>query len=143
MWEQDCGVVPVVNEKKHVVGVVTDRDICMAVATRNLLATQINVDQLMKGEPHTCRLDDDIKAAVRMMATNAVRRLPVLNGAGELAGMLSLTDLVMASKEQHAARHGELTWTDTIPMIEAICRPPAAKAAVKVEKKSALAAAQV
>lgn len=127
MWEMDCGVVPVVDAKNKVVGVVTDRDICMAVATRPLLASQILVEHLMRGPLHTCRLDDDIKAAVRTMAGSAVRRLPVLNDAGELAGVLSVTDVVMAAKDSKVARHGELTWTDSIPMIEAICRRPAAK----------------
>lgn len=141
MWEQDCGVVPVVNEKNRILGVVTDRDICMAVATRPLLASQITVGQLMTGKPLFCRLDDDIKAAVRTMTTSAVRRLPVLNESGELAGVLSVTDLVLAAKDSKIARHGDLTWTDTIPMIEAICRPRAAKATAPVDEKPILAIA--
>lgn len=141
MWEQDCGVVPVVNEKNRILGVVTDRDICMAVATRPLLASQITVGQLMTGKPLFCRLDDDIKAAVRTMTTGAVRRLPVLNEAGELAGILSVTDLVLAAKDSKVARPGEITWADTIPMIEAICRPRAAKVTAPACEKSTFAVA--
>ena len=35
MWDGDCGAIPVVNEERHVVGMITDRDICIAAATRS------------------------------------------------------------------------------------------------------------
>ncbi len=142
MWERDCGVVPVINAKNKVVGVVTDRDICMAVATRAHLASEIRVDQLMSGKVHMCRLDDDIKSAVHTMTTSAVRRLPVLNDAGELAGVLSLSDVVLASRHPKLAETGDLSWSESVPLIEAICRPRATATAEPAQRKPALAVAR-
>lgn len=142
MWEHDCGVVPVVNDKNKVLGVVTDRDICMAVATRSLLASQITAGQVMNGKAWTCRLSDDARTALRTMSVNSVRRLPVVNDSGELAGIVSLTDFILAARDPKVARPGEITWTEAIPMVDAICRPREAKVAPPAEKKE-LAVARV
>lgn len=127
MWEQDCGVVPVVGDDGKVLGVVTDRDICMAAATRSTPVSQIRAGQLMTGKTYTCSLDDDLSSAVRMMAAKAVRRLPVLGTRGELAGVLSLTDLVMGSHDPKTARPGEMTWAEVMPLMQSICRPRSVK----------------
>src|SRR5690242_8490683 len=52
MWRQDCGVIPVTNRDGRVAGVVTDRDICMAVATQHRLADQIHVNEIISGKVH-------------------------------------------------------------------------------------------
>lgn len=139
MWEQDCGIVPVVDGQKKVRGVVTDRDICMAVATRSLLASQITAEQVMNGKAHTCRLNDDVRTALRTMGENSVRRLLVLNDAGELSGMLSLTDAVLASKDSKIARTGDVTWAEIVPMMGAICRPRITEARASAAGRPALA----
>ncbi|MBI2921984.1 MAG: CBS domain-containing protein [Planctomycetes bacterium] len=139
MWEQDCGIVPVVDEKKNVKGVVTDRDICMAVATRSLLASQITASQVMNGKSYTCRLNDDLRTAMRTMAENSVRRLLVLNDAGELSGVLSLTDAILASKDSKSARTGDMTWAEVVPIVGAICRPRNTEAKASMGRSPALA----
>lgn len=123
MWEQDCGCIPVVDESNRVVGVLTDRDICMAVATRNLRASEITAGEVVSPKVHTCRLDDDVRTALRTMHTNGVRRLPVVNNGNDLVGILSLTDLILASREPRSARPGEITWGEVIPTLDFICRP--------------------
>jgi CBS domain-containing protein len=140
MWEQDCGVVPVVDEAGRVVGVVTDRDICMAVGTRGQLASQIAAGQVMSGKAHTCRLTDDPRTALRTMSAGSVRRLPVVDEKGNLAGMVSLTDLVLASRDPKVAKPGELTWGEVVPMIGAICRPRTLKETAPELRRQAIAA---
>lgn len=139
MWEQDCGIVPVVDEGKKVKGVLTDRDICMAVSTRSLLASQITAGQVMNGKTYACRLNDDVRTALRTMAENSVRRLLVLNDAGELSGVLSLTDAILASKDSRVARTGDVTWAEIVPMMGAICRPRTTEARASAAGRPALA----
>lgn len=123
LWEQDCGVVPVVDETRRVLGVVTDRDICMAAATRPAHVSQIPAKDLMTGKPCTCRLADDARVALRVMTQNGVRRLPVVDEIGRLVGILSLADFIRASRDPRTARAGELTWADVIPMLGAVTLP--------------------
>lgn len=99
MWEGDCGVVPVVEEGGRVKGLLTDRDICIAVATRHRRADEIGVGEVISGQVFSCGPEDDLHTALRTMKERKIRRLPVLGKDGELLGLLSLNDLVLEAKE--------------------------------------------
>jgi CBS domain-containing protein len=95
MWECDCGVVPVVDEQRHVVGMITDRDIAIATTTRSAAPADIQVRHVMTtGELRSCRPDDDVRDALNTMGEYRVRRLPVTDRQNRLVGILSLNDLV-------------------------------------------------
>jgi CBS domain-containing protein len=94
MWEQDCGVLPVVKSDGKVSGMITDRDICVAIATRGWTADRIAVRDVTAGKVSTCAPDDDAIAALQTMKSQRVRRLPVVDAAGRLKGILSLNDMV-------------------------------------------------
>ena len=97
MWEMDCGFVPVVENGGKVLGVVTDRDICMAVYTQGLAPAQIPVSVAMAHEVVTCREDDELLAAHSQMRKNQIRRLPVVDLRGTMVGVISMSDLARAS----------------------------------------------
>ncbi len=103
MWEKDCGVLPVVNDEGRVTGVVTDRDICIAVATRDRSADRIAVREVVQGHPHTCLAEDDVMVALKTMKAHKVRRLPVVTADGHLRGILSLNDVVTHARAASAA----------------------------------------
>lgn len=105
MWERDCGVVPVVDAKNRVVGIVTDRDLCMAAYRRQARLDEIDVGAVMTREPTTCDEDDGIETVEALMAEAHVRRLPVVTPRGELRGMISITDLASARASFHDAAH--------------------------------------
>jgi CBS domain-containing protein len=114
MWEQDCGCVPVVGNDGKVIGMITDRDICMAVATRLRIAGDISVGEVISGKVHACSPDDEVKDALRIMQEEKLRRLPVVDGAGKLSGILSLNDLVRRAKKgggKHHISHSEVMTT--------------------------------
>jgi CBS domain-containing protein len=94
MWERDCGVLPVVKSDGRVSGMITDRDICVAVATRGQTADRIAVRDVAAGTACTCTPDDDAVLALQTMKAQRVRRLPVVDAEGRLKGILSLNDLV-------------------------------------------------
>lgn len=95
MWDSDCGVLPVLSVEGKVIGVITDRDICMAAATKNKPPSEITVWETITGQVHTCSPDDDVEQALAIMANHQVRRLPVVDDEGILQGMLSLNDIVL------------------------------------------------
>ncbi len=94
MWERDCGIVPVVDADQTVIGTVTDRDICMGAYTQGRPLEAIRVDSVMAANPICCRVNDKPSKAWDLMAKHRVRRLPVTDGKGKIAGILSLNDLL-------------------------------------------------
>jgi CBS domain-containing protein len=100
MWEEDCGCVPVVGDDNQIVGMLTDRDICMAAYTRNQPPGSITVDSVMAKQLHACGPDETPAAAEQLMQLNQIRRLPVISYEGQLLGILSLCDLARAVAEK-------------------------------------------
>jgi len=92
MWEHDCGAVPVVGADGSVLGMLTDRDVCMAAYTRGVPLGAISVRSTMSREVHACAPDDSLGHAVRLMAQKQVHRLPVTE-SGRLVGLITLADL--------------------------------------------------
>jgi len=94
MWEGDCGALPVVNDEGRVTGMITDRDICIALATRGRSADRVAVREVAQSPVHTCLADDDTATALGTMKAHRVRRLPVIDAEGHVRGILSLNDVV-------------------------------------------------
>lgn len=93
MWEHDCGSLPV-TDNGVVVGMITDRDICMATWSRGRSPDQIDVGEAMSLNVVSCKATDSVKEVERKMSASQVRRLPVLDDRGSLVGVISLADLV-------------------------------------------------
>jgi CBS domain-containing protein len=95
MWQRDCGVVPVVDESQRVIGMITDRDICFAVVTKNRLASEIKISEVIsQNEVQSCSPGDAVEDALKKMKRRQLRRLPVVNKEGVLVGILALADLI-------------------------------------------------
>jgi CBS domain-containing protein len=106
MWERDCGAIPVVDEQGHVESMITDRDICIALAMRGARASEIRVGDLAGHVAfvHTCRPEDSIKSALKTMRRAQVRRLPVVNDEGILCGILSINDIIRRADAKDAKK---------------------------------------
>lgn len=104
MWQRDCGAVPVVDAENKVIGMVTDRDICIATASRDLKTSEIKVGELCNGHVLTVSPGDDIKAAIKSMRKNQVRRLPVVDNEGELQGVISMADILNAAAAKKSSK---------------------------------------
>jgi CBS domain-containing protein len=128
MWENDCGCVPVVDENARVVGVLTDRDICMATYTQGRTLTDIQVRSVMATAVHTCKRDDTIAFAEGLMQGYKIRRLPVTDADGRLVGILSLNDIVREAARQRSRKaKREVTAEHVTEMMAAICEPRSAR----------------
>jgi CBS domain-containing protein len=116
MWSSDCGALPVVERNGQVVGMITDRDIAIAVGTRNRTPSEFTVFEvkLNPRELYTCAPEDDIHDALRTMRTQGVRRLAVVN-SGALRGMLCLNEITL-----NASRRGDISYEDVVDTLKAI-----------------------
>jgi CBS domain-containing protein len=94
MWTRDIGMVPVVGERGEAIGVLTDRDICIALGTRDAQASAMVARVAMIAPVVGCSPDDDCFEALLLMERSRVRRLPVLGPHGVVLGILSLDDVV-------------------------------------------------
>ncbi len=119
MWEHNCGIVPVLDSSGIVVGVVTDRDICIATATRHVPPGSLIVGDVMSRPVHACVPDDRVDVALGMMRRFKVRRLPVVDGECRLKGILSLDDIVLA---YHATKDASVS--QIVETLAAVCARP-------------------
>jgi CBS domain-containing protein len=122
LWSCDCGVLPVVEAANKVVGIITDRDICVAVGSRNRPPADILVKHVASSEVLTCKGEDDIHFALEIMRDNQIRRLPVVNEAGVLKGILSMNDIILRAESIEGKKATELTYSDVMPVLKAICQ---------------------
>ena len=67
MWENDCGCVPIVDSQGRLVGIVTDRDICMAAYTQGVPLEAIPLERVMAARVISCSRTDDLETAHRLM----------------------------------------------------------------------------
>jgi CBS-domain-containing membrane protein len=103
MWDHDCGCAPVVDQTGKLVGIVTDRDLCMAAYTQGQPLGAIPVERAMSARVIACARGDDLATAHRLMRTHEIHRLPVTDTRGRLLGILSLSDLVDHARGNPAA----------------------------------------
>jgi CBS domain-containing protein len=120
LWTRNCGMLPVVNHDGTVTGVVTDRDICIALGTRNRRASEITVQEIQPEKLFACKADDDIHTALAIIGDAKVRRLPVLDETGKLQGILSLDDLVLHATAAFGGRAPELSSGDVIECMKRV-----------------------
>jgi len=73
MWDSDCGALPVLNVQGQVLGMITDRDICMATATRNKPPSEITAWETVSGKAYSCKMSDDVHTALDIMKRERVR----------------------------------------------------------------------
>jgi CBS domain-containing protein len=119
MWENNCGILPIIKDGQKVVGLITDRDICMATAMKDRTPSSISVEEVMSGLVYGVSPDDEVEHALAIMSKHRIRRLPVLNETGELVGMLSMDDIARG-----ASQDSGIGFADVVKTYQAICRHP-------------------
>ncbi len=109
MWTRNCGALPVVEDGGHVAGIVTDRDLFIALGTNNRNASDLPVGALIKEQISTCDPEDDIRTALKTMAQHQVQRLPVVDTTGVPQGILSIDDIVLRADADGLSSEDVLT----------------------------------
>ena len=94
MDNEHVGSLVVIDEHEHPVGILTDRDIALGVLCEGLNPEEVSVADLMSSPVQTLARDQDLAMAARLMRIHGVRRLPIVDGAGALLGLIAADDLV-------------------------------------------------
>jgi CBS domain-containing protein len=120
MWDCDCGAVPVLGHDGGLVGVVTDRDICMATWMQDCSPRAIPVSAVMSRDLCVCAPTDDVAAAEQRMRDRQLRRLPVVGADRRLIGILSLADIV---REANGRGRKRIVPDEVAATLADICQP--------------------
>ena len=123
MWERDVGCVPVIDERDRVIGIVTDRDICMAAFVQWVHLSESFVATAMSQRVCTCSPDDEIGHAAEIMRKNQVRRLPVVDAAGVPVGLISLGDIARYVRLHTPRGTSNLSEAQVNEALVAVCEP--------------------
>ena len=120
MWRKDCGIVPVIDDRQELRGVITDRDICIAAATRHRRPGEISVREVMSGPAQAVRPEDDVRLALETMRTERVRRLPVVDAKNRLRGVISLNDVILRALPATTSMDPEVSANDILMTLQSI-----------------------
>jgi len=120
MRDFDIGCV-LVSENKRLLGIVTDRDIVTRALARTGKLDDVTIREVMSRKPVCCQIDDTINQAATIMEEHQIRRLPVMDFKGSLAGVVSLGDIATHSGNDHlsadligqVSRHAHVSLTET------------------------------
>jgi CBS domain-containing protein len=125
MWSYDCGCLPVcaADGVSGVVGVVTDRDICMRALFQGKPLHGLRVADAMATQIVACHPSDAVADAEIAMRKAQVRRVPVVDEQNALVGIVSLADLAREADREQTAPHPEVTEEEITDTLAAICVP--------------------
>ncbi len=123
MLRHCCGCLPVVGEGGNVIGLITDRDICVALGKRDERPTHVPVWEAMQRKLFTCSPEDDVRCALKTIRRQQVRRLPVINRNGALEGILCIDDIVKTARS--SAGRDEISYGDFVNAYQAITKQDA------------------
>ena len=122
MWNRNIGILPVVASDQELIGVVTDRDICIAMGTRNRLAGALTLGEIATAPVFTCKPDDDVHEALNIMAKQQLRRLVVVDQKGVPQGILSMDDVIVHADIDKLQGFCELTSEEVIRALKRVYR---------------------
>jgi len=112
MWDHDLGVVPIVDRAHRLLGIVTDRDACMAAYTQNKRLAEIAIQDVMSRRIFAVHPEDPLTRALEAMRQAQVRRIPVIDEDETLVGMITQNDLIREANRE--ARNGNRAFADDI-----------------------------
>jgi CBS domain-containing protein len=128
LWEHDCGSLPVCSSdgeaEPRVIGMLTDRDICMAALFQGKPLRELKVADAMSREIRVAKLDDRPEDVEVLMREQRIRRVPVTDETGALVGIVSLADFARAARGRATSRRpGFISEGDVGHTLAAICEP--------------------
>ena len=126
LWERDCGSLPVCagDAESQVIGMLTDRDICMAALFQGKPLHELKVADAMSRDIRVAKVDDRLEDVELLMRELKIRRVPVTDESGRLVGIVSLADFARVARGRATSRRaGVVSERDVGHTLAAICDP--------------------
>ncbi|AKF05273.1 CBS domain-containing protein [Sandaracinus amylolyticus] len=124
MWRHGCGALAVIDGNR-VVGMLTDRDVCLAAFIQEERLDALRVESAMTPVVFCCRTSESLRHAEAAMRDHHVRRLPVLDDQDRLVGMLSIDDLAVAAALRQWGGDDALSSTEIAGTFASVAAPRA------------------
>jgi CBS domain-containing protein len=105
MAERDTGVVPVVDDNRKILGMITDRDIVVRLVAEGKDPAKAHVNEAMTKSVRTVKEDMPVDEVTRLMSNAQVRRVPVVNQRDEIVGIVSVGDLATETGDRGKVGH--------------------------------------
>ena len=99
MCENHIGCIPVCDEHKSIVGIVTDRDIVLRAIACDKQVKSTPVSEIMTTNVYTCNCECEVTEAQNIMSQNQIRRIPITDDSNKVVGILTMGDLAKNDKE--------------------------------------------
>jgi CBS domain-containing protein len=126
MWSSDCGSIPVcagTDGSMRVIGMLTDRDICMAALFQGKSLRELRASDAMSRALCACRPSDQPADVERLMREQQIRRVPVTDSDGNLVGIVSLADLAREANLNGSPSKRGISEAEVGDTLAAICEP--------------------
>jgi CBS domain-containing protein len=123
MWDHDIGCLPVLDAEERVIGIVTDRDVCMAAYTQGKELGLIPVASAMAQRVFSCSSTDSVKSVEAIMKEHQVRRVPIVDEEGRLQGLISMNDVARESAREIHNRKADISARELVASLASICEP--------------------
>ena len=124
MWDNDVGCLPIVDKDDHVIGMLTDRDVCMSAYLQGVALNEALVTSAMSKEVFFCQADDDVAAAEKLLREKQVHRLPVVDSKGHPVGLISLNDIAReGAREAGSSKARQVSDAEIVQVIASVCAP--------------------
>ena len=103
MRDRNVGFLPVCDESKRVLGALTDRDVALRMVAADK-PSSTPVREIMTRDCVTCRPEDDIETAQKLMAEHRKSRMICVDASGSVVGVLSLSDIAQHESGERASQ---------------------------------------
>ena len=123
MSKIDIGCLPFVNASLQVLGMITERDICIGAYNQQKALSDIPVSAVMSRDLFSCHATDTVAKVEASMRRHKVRRLPVVNTEGKLVGIVSLDDLAVEAERKLGSRNHDITAQEVIATLASVHHP--------------------
>lgn len=120
MRQVNCGAVPIVDENKKVLGILTDRDICLCSADRDRKLSDIRISEAMTPKAYSCHPNDTLDNALETMREHQVRRVPIVDDKGVLKGIVTMDDIICKSAKKLDATEARRSYEEVVGTLQDI-----------------------
>ena len=123
MWNHDCGAIPVVDEDRKPIGMITDRDIAMGCSLNHKALWELRAGDILNHRSlYSCDSEQELDSLLDIMKEHQVRRIPVTDKQGKLAGIVSLGDAINVAKKTTRSNNS-LSYNKVMDVLKSVSNP--------------------